>query len=357
MSLVRQLLALAVVMAVAGGGWLLVGAPEPAAVERSASPRPVPVRTAEVTLATVRDTVEAVATSRAEQAIEVRPATSGRVEEILFEAGQRVGRGDLLVQLDAGAEQAAVDEAKALLEDARGQYERGEQLARTRSVADARVAELRANFLAAQARVVAAAERLADRQIRAPFAGIVGLREVSVGARVDPETTITTLDSLDRLEVEFSVPEQFYAAVRIGAPISATTSVHRERTFDGRVTSIDSRIDPVARAFRVRASIPNPDLELPVGVFMVVQIVLDEREALTIPEQAVVLQGRSAIAYRINGTTAERVELELGQRSFGRLEVLSGLELGDMVATTGLQRLRDGAVVEVQDQPTPPVVG
>jgi membrane fusion protein (multidrug efflux system) len=356
-SLVRQLLVLAVVMAAAGGGWLLVGAPEPAAVERSASPRPIPVQTAEVRLATVRDTVEAVATSRAEQAVEIRPAASGRVEAILFEPGQRVGVGDLLVELDAGAEQAAVDEATALLEDAKGQYERGQQLARTRSVADARVAELRANFLAAQARVAAAAERLADRQIRAPFAGIVGLREVSVGARVDPDTTITTLDSLDRLEVEFSVPEQFYAAVRIGAPITATTSVHRERTFDGRVTSIDSRIDPVARAFRVRASIPNPDLALPVGVFMVVQLVLDERAALTIPEQAVILQGRSAIAYRINGTTAERVELELGQRSFGRLEVLSGLGLGDVVATTGLHRLRDGAVVEVQDEPTPPVVG
>jgi membrane fusion protein (multidrug efflux system) len=356
-SLVRQLLALAVVLAVAGGTWLLVGAPEPAAVERSASQRPVPVRTAVVDRAAVRDTVEAVATSRAEQAIEIRPAASGRIEEILFEPGQRVGMGDLLVKLDAGAEQASVDEAKALLEDAKGQYERGEQLARTRSVADARVAELRASFLAAQARLVAAAERLADRQIRAPFAGVVGLREVSVGARVDADTKITTLDSLDRLEVEFSVPEQFYAAVRLGAAIAATTNIHRERTFEGSVTSIDSRIDPVARAFRVRASIPNPDLELPAGVFMVVQIVLDEREALTIPEQAVVLQGRSAIAYRINGTTAERVELVLGQRSFGRVEVLSGLDVGDLVATTGLQRLRDGAVVEIQVAPAPPVVG
>ena len=93
------------------------------------------------------------------------------------------------------------------------------------------------------------------------------------------------------------------------------------------------------------------------GVFMIVQIVLEQREALTIPEQAVVLQGRSAIAYRIKGTTAERVELQLGQRSFGRVEVLSGLDLGDLVATTGLQRLRDGALVEIQDQPPQPVVG
>lgn len=357
MSLVRQLLVLAVLLAIAGGLWVLLGAPEPAAVERGGMLRPVPVRTAPVTRAVVLDTVEAVATSRAQQAIEIRPAASGRVEAILFEPGQRVGMGDLLVKLDAGAAQAAVDEAKALLEDAKGQFERGEQLARTRSVADARVAELRANFLAAEARLMAAAERLAERQIRAPFAGIVGLREVSVGARVDADTTITTLDSLDQLEVEFSVPEQFYAAVRVGTPITARSSVHGERIFDGSVAAIDSRIDPVARAFRVRASIPNPDLALPAGVFMVVEILLDRREALTIPEQAVVLQGRAAFAYRINGTTAERVELQLGQRSFGRIEVRSGLELGDLVATTGLQRLRDGAVVEIQDQPTSPVVG
>lgn len=315
----------------------------------------MPVRVAEARLEVVRDTVEAVATSRAEQAIEIQPNVSGRITVISFAPGQRVRTGELLVMLESGAEQAAVDEAQALLEDARGQYERGQQLAKTRSVADARVEELRAAFLAAQARLVAAAEKLAERQIRAPFAGVVGLREVSIGARVEAGTKLTTLDALDALEVEFSVPEQFYARIAERAPVVATTSTYRDRQFEGAVTSIDSRVDPVARAFRVRARIPNPDLALPAGMFMVVEIVLDERQAVVVPEQAVLAQGRSAFVFRINGDKAQRVEVELGRRTYGRVEV-RGLEAGQRVAITGVQRLRNGSPVEIQHVPSEPPV-
>jgi membrane fusion protein (multidrug efflux system) len=353
----RQFLILLGVVAAGGGAWVLLGAPGPVAVERAAEPRAIPIRVAEAKLNPVRDTVEAVATSRAEQAIEIQPVVSGRVEEIHFTPAQRVGKGELLVTLDSGAEQAAVDEAKALLADARGQYERGQQLAKTRSVADARVEELRAAFLAAQARLVAAAERLSERQIRAPFAGVVGLREVSIGARVEAGTKITTLDALDALEIEFSVPEQFYARIRNGTSVIATTSSYPDREFDGTVTSIDSRVDPVARAFRVRARIPNPDLALPAGMFMVVQIVLEEREAVVVPEEAVLVQGRSAFVFRIAEGKAQRIEVSLGRRSFGEVEVRSGLAVGDRVAVTGVQRLRDGSQVEIQETPPAVAVG
>jgi membrane fusion protein (multidrug efflux system) len=353
----RQFAILLVVAAIAGGAWLLLGAPGPAAVERASEARPIAVRVAEAKLDIVRDTVEAVATSRAEEAIEIQPVVSGRIEAIHFAPGQRVGKGELLVTLDSGAEQAAVDEARALLTDAHGQYERGEQLARTRSVADARVEELRAAFLAAQARLVAAAERLSERQIRAPFAGVVGLREISVGARVEEGTKITTLDALDSLEIEFSVPEQFYARIANGTSVIATTSSYPDRQFDGTVTSIDSRVDPVARAFRVRARIPNPDLALPAGMFMVVQIVLDEREAVVVPEEAVLIQGRSAFVFRIAEGKAQRIEVSLGRRTFGEVEVRSGLAAGERIAITGVQRLRDGSRVEIQETPPAVAVG
>lgn len=354
MSVFRQLIVLVLVAAASGGAWFLLGAPGPAAVERAGQVRAIPVRVAEARLSTVRDVVEAVATSRAEQAIEIQPVVSGRIEEIRFAPGQRVGKGELLVTLDSGAEQAAVDEARALLADARGQFERGEQLARTRSVADARVEELRAAFLAAQARLVASAEKLSERQIRAPFAGVVGLREVSVGARVEAGTKLTTLDALDALEIEFSVPEQFYARIANGTSVIATTSSYPDRQFDGTITSIDSRVDPVARAFRVRARIPNPDLALPAGMFMVVQIVLEQREAVVVPEEAVLVQGRSAFVFRIAGDKAQRIEVALGRRTFGEVEVRSGLEAGERIAVTGLQRLRDGSAVDIQQ--TPPAV-
>jgi membrane fusion protein (multidrug efflux system) len=355
LSLLRQILVLLVLVGVGAGGWFLLAAEGPAGVEQPQRSRAIPVQVAEVRPGRVRETVEAVATSRAEEAISIVPTVSGRIQEILFEPRQRVKAGHTLVRLEAEVEQAAVDEAKALLDDARGQYERGQQLARSRSVADARVEELRAGFLAAQARLEGTQKQLADRTIQAPFDGIVGLREVSVGARVDTDTVITTLDALDTLEVEFSVPEQFYGRIQTGTPIVATTSSYAAREFRGEVGTIDSRVDPVARAFRVRAKIPNPDLALPAGMFMVVEAVLAERIALLVPEEAVQMQGRNAYLYRIDGDRAKRVQVQLGQRRYGSVEIRQGVRQGDRVAVTGLQRLRDGSTVEVQNQPFPAV--
>ncbi len=355
MSLLRQILILLVVAGLGAAGWVLLAAERPGSVESAPQARAIPVQVAEVRSGQVRETVEAVATSRAEEAIAIVPVIAGRLEQILFEPGQQVKTGDLLVKLESQSEQAAVDEAKALLDDALGQYERGQQLARTRSMADARVEELRAGFLAAKARLAAAQQQLADREIRAPFDGVVGLREVSVGARIDTDTVITTLDALHTLELEFSVPEQFYGKIEPGTPIVATTSTYATREFRGEVGSIDSRVDPVARAFRVRARIPNADLALPAGLFMVVESVLSERTALLVPEEAILMQGRAAFLFKIEGDRAKRVQVQLGQRRYGAVEVRQGAALGDQVAVTGLQRLRDGSSVQVQNPPAPAV--
>lgn len=355
MSLLRQIFVLLVLAAVATGGWLWLGPTTGPAAERGAQPRPVPIRIAQVREAQVRDTVEAVATTRASDAIEIVPLVDGRLESLDFTPGQRVEKGALLATLDAEVERASVDEAKAVLADARAQFERSQQLAKTRSVADARVDELQAGYLGAEARLAAAQKRLAEREIRAPFDGVVGLREVSVGARVDDGTTITTLDALDRLEIEFSVPEQYYGRVTTGDPIVARASNYPGREFEGVVASVDSRVDAVARAFRVRADLPNADLALPAGMFMVVEIVLDSRTALLVPEEAVLSQGRSASVFRRVADKVERVDIQLGMRRFGEVEIRSGLDLGDEVAISGLQRLRNGSLVTIQGSAQQPV--
>lgn len=355
MSLLRQILVLLVLAAVATGGWLWLGPTTGPAAERGGGPRAIPIRLAQVTEAEIRETVEAVATTRATDAIEIVPVVSGRIETIDFSPGQRVKTGDLLATLDSEVERASVAEAKAMLADARSQFERSQTLAKTRSVADARVDELQAAYLAGEAKLAAAEKRLAEREIRAPFDGVVGLREVSVGARVDDQTKITTLDSLDRLEIEFSVPEQYYGQVEVGASIVAKASNYAGREFKGTISSIDSRVDPVGRAFRVRADLPNADLALPAGMFMVVEIVLDSRTALVVPEQAVLSQARSTFVFRRTGDKVERVEVELGQRRYGEAEVRKGLALGDEVAITGLQRLRNGSAVTVQQTDGTPV--
>ena len=354
MHVIRQVLVLLVLAAVAYGGWLWLGqGGGPAAVERGPGARPVPVQVASVRPETIVDSVEAVASTRSAQAVDIVPTVGGRIAQILFEPGQRVARGDLLVVLDAKEEEASVAEAEAMMADAKAQFDRAETLAKTRSVADARVDELRAGYLSAQARTEIARKRLADTEIRAPFDGVVGLREVSVGALVDDSTKITTLDAVETLEAEFSVPEQYYGRIRPGTAIRATASAYPDREFEGVVGAVDSRIDPVARAFRVRADIPNGDRALTAGLFMVVEIVLGSHEGLVVPEQSVVLQGRSSYVYRIADGKAARAEVVLGQRLHGVIEITQGLAADETVAITGLQRLRDGSAVDVQPAAAP----
>jgi membrane fusion protein, multidrug efflux system len=155
---------------------------------------------------------------------------------------------------------------------------------------------------------------------------VVGLREVDVGARVTDTTVLTRLDDLPVIELEFQVPELYFGAIRQGQPVDATSTAFPDTVFSGEVAAIDTRIDAVSRSFRVRAELPNPDARLPGGLFMLARITLRTRpDAILIPEQAVMAEGRSTFVYRIAGTPteprAERVEIRLGQRRVGEVEV------------------------------------
>lgn len=371
MSPMRQGLLVLLLLVVAGGGWWLwtaANAPDspangavaggpPGAGPGAGTPRAVPVVTVTVRADSIAETIEAVGTTRARQAVDVVSTVSGRVAEIAFEAGQKVRRGDPLVRLDAALEEAALAEARALMADSRAQLERARQLVASRTVAQARVEELQASFAAAQARVTAAERRVADRVVAAPFDGVVGLREVDVGTRVSENTVLTRLEDLGALQLEFQIPEVFFGRVTTGQPIEATSAAMPGQIFTGTITARDVRIDPVSRAFRVRAELPNPDGVLPPGLFMAARLSLATREdALIIPEQAVLSEGRNTYVYRIVDGRAERTEVRLGLRRIGEVEVISGLEAGDQVVTEGLQRLRPGLPVRVLGG-GPPVSG
>jgi membrane fusion protein, multidrug efflux system len=352
MSALRQILVLMVLAGLAGGAWLWVtDQGGTAASNHGFGQHPIPVRHAVVEEGLVREIVEAVATTRAREAVAIVPLVSGRLEAVHFAPGERVEAGQVLATLESTMERTVVDEARARLEDARSQYERAQQLVRTRNIAESRVDELRAAFAGARARLEGVEKQFADRTILAPFAGVVGLREVSVGARVDNDTVLTTLDQLDTLEVEFSVPERYYGQIRPGTEIVAASNAYADERFVGQVDAIDSRIDPVSRSFRVRAAIDNEDLRLPAGLFMTVDIVIAERAALLIPEEAVLSQGRSSFVFRLDDGVTRRVEVRLGYRRLGEVEVVEGLGAGERIAVTGLQRLRDGSMITLQEAP------
>ncbi len=183
--------------------------------------------------------------------------------------------------------------------------------------------------------------------IRAPFAGRVGLRNVSVGSYVSPGTVITTLDDTSVIKLDFSVPEVFLSTLQEGLQVSARTAAYPDVEFHGKVSSIDSRLDPISRSIVVRAHIDNKDGRLRPGMFMTVKLIRADAPTLMLPEEALVPEGSRKFAFVVRDGKAARTEIQTGRRRPGEVEIVSGLQEGDLVVTEGTQKIRDGVAVQV----------
>lgn len=332
------------------------------------------VEIAPIMRGTVIETAEAVGSTRAYESVVITTKVSGIVERLAFNEGQLVTVGQELVRLDAAerradfeAAVAAVGQLEAQRNETGQRLERARQLRQTGAGTEAQVTDLtmtmrtaESAIVAAQARARSAEARLADLSIHAPFSGRTGVRQVSVGALVEPRTPVTTLDDLVRIRLDFQVPEGLISRIAVGAPITAQTIAHRDRTFNGRVEVIDTRIDTVTRSVRLTAIIDNPDMALRPGMFMNVGLQVVTREnALLIAEEAIVGEGPRQLAFVVREGRVERRVLELGQRLEGRVEVLNGVTAGEMVVVRGVQRVRQGMQVTARPlgQGGPPAGG
>lgn len=351
MSLLRQVLFAVLLLLAIGGGFVayrqLVARGGDSAATLAPALQPVPVVLAAAEQRQTATRVEAVGTTLSRRAIEIVPLASGRIEEIAFEPGQFVEAGDVLVRLDDDIERADLAEAEATLQETVLALQRARALRQKNAVPEATVDQLVAAEASGQAELDRARRRLADRTVRAPFAGVVGLRQIDLGARVDENSVLTTLDDRSEMEIEFALPEAMYGQVFAGQPVVATSVAFPGRNFEGLVSTIDSRVDSTSRAFKVRALLPNPDLTLPAGMFMHIAVVLDSREAVMIPEEAVMVQGSRTFVYvAADGKAAVR-PIRVGHREVGAVEVVEGLEAGEAVVIRGTQRLRDGAPLQI----------
>lgn len=294
------------------------------------------------------DSYTALGTAQAKESIEVTVRSSSVVTGINFREGQQVRAGQVLVELDTRQEAASLSLAEAQLKQAESQYRRSQALAATQVVSAADLDQLEANLAVARAQVRGARARLDTLSVRAPFAGVVGLRKVSLGDLVSPDTVITTLDDVSTIKLGFSIPETFMDTVHTGMPISAVTAVYPDRPFVGEVTSIDSRVDPVTRSVAVIATLPNAGGALKPGMFMTVKLEKRREAVLLIAEESLVpREGRQYVFVVEDGKAAER-EVVLGGRTPGFAEIRSGLEAGAVVVTEGTQRLHDGTPVSVK---------
>ncbi|WP_097175597.1 efflux RND transporter periplasmic adaptor subunit [Stappia indica] len=314
--------------------------------------RGVAVETAPVGTRDVVEDIRAFGTLVANESVVISPEIAGRVARIGFEEGQRVGEGDVLVELDAQILRAELDKAKSEVSLAEANFERARKLAEQGSGTLRARDETSQGYTAAQANVALAEARLAKTSIAAPFSGIVGFRNISVGAYVSPGDRIVELASIDPLKVEFRVSETYLPNLRSGLPVTVTVDALPGETITGKITAIDPIVDVSGRAIRLRAELPNPDGRLSPGLFARIRIVIEERsEAMVVPEAAVFRDEGKLFVYRLEDGKAVKTPIEIGLRSPGDVEIRSGLASGAVVITAGQLLLRDGAAVEVVDGP------
>lgn len=304
---------------------------------------------------TFTDGLQAIGTAQARESIVLTPKVADTIRRIRFESGDRVRSGQVLVEMSSVEQAADLAEVRAANEAAQEDLRRTQELFNRGFASQARLDTVQAAADAATARLNAGGSRIADRTIRAPFAGVVGLRLASPGQYVRPGDQIGTLDDVSEIKLDFTITETQIARVTQGVELAARTSAYPERTFTGTIASVDSRVDPATRTVRVRAILPNNDGTLRPGMLMTVDVRSNPRQALAIPEIAILDQIDGAYVYKVvardGGQAVDLVRIQTGQRAGGMAEVLEGLNAGDQVITEGVQSVRPGQSVQLGAAP------
>lgn len=293
----------------------------------------------------VARSIESVGTLYGDESVVLTAKVTEQVSQVFFEGGELVQQGQVLAELKKSEQQALLTEAEATLREAELQRDRLLSLGKEIATA-AQIDVAQAKVDASKAQVSALKSRIDDRTIQAPFAGVVGFRKISVGAMLSPGTVIAELDAIDPLKLDFTLPEMFISRVKAGDSIVGTNVAWPGKHFTGEIQRIGTRVDPVSRAFPVRALIANAESELRPGMLMNVKMSIAEPPGITLPENVLIQVGDHSAVFVVNGEhVAERRNVELGQRLPGAVVLLSGVEAGERVVTKGQAQLRPGVSV------------
>ncbi|TDX28425.1 membrane fusion protein (multidrug efflux system) [Modicisalibacter xianhensis] len=306
---------------------------------------PTPVIAARAELRQWSTPLEALGTLRADESVTLSATVTEIVSSVNFEDNARVKAGDLLIRLDDSEVQAELRAAQAMRVERNNVLQRSAQLQARNLAPRADVEDNRARLQQIEAEIEAIRARLADYHIKAPFDGMVGFRDISPGALVSPGMELVTLDKLDTMKLDFSVPAVHLSALQPGLSLAATTASYPESTFNGEVTSLGTRIDPVTRSIPVRARLSNPEQRLRPGMLMEVTLERQPRQALVLPEESLIASGNGQYVLAIdeaNGNVVQRRPVTLGERRSGVVEITEGLQPGDLVVSHGVQQVREG---------------
>lgn len=306
----------------------------------------ISVKIEKPTLETVEETVSAVGSVEANERVELQPETPGLIDAIHFAEGSRARPGDRLFTLNARKEAAAVAQAQAEASLARSSLERARQLAGTKAISQQELDQLASQLAVREAMTQVDQERLADREILAPFEGVLGPRLVSLGQYVNAGTPLAVLVDDSKVKVRFRIPERQLALVRVGQTGRLQVNAYPDRVFTGTVDLINPELDESTRTAEIRLIAENPDGLLRPGLFARVDLVVGRREqAIVLPESAIVPSLDRYSIFLVDADRARRRDVKLGVRLPGKVEILAGLEASQEVVVRGQQKLVDGSLI------------
>ncbi len=309
---------------------------------------PVPVEVVELRPVPVQESITAIGSLRSNESVVLRPEVSGRIATIGFRDGQPVRRGQLLVGLDATLNEAEVAQARAEFDLATSSLRRTEDLASKNFVSSSAQDQAASNVQVAEAKLRLAEARLAKMRIVAPFDGVVGIRNVSIGDYVKDGAELVNVEDIRTLKADFRLPERYFPQLKAGLLVELTADALPGSRYAGAIDAINPRVDASGRSLEVRARLDNTDGRLRPGMFARVKVLLGERpNALMVPEEAVVPLGDDFFVYTVADGKAKRVRVKLGVRREAQVELLEGVRAGEQVVTAGIRVQRDGQPVRV----------
>jgi membrane fusion protein (multidrug efflux system) len=315
--------------------------------------RAPPVEVATAKPGTSTTDISAIGSLLSGESVEVTSETAGRIAAIQFDEGNEVKAGDVLVRLDDALATAELKDAEARLKLAQATYDRTQALQKSGAATRQAFDEAASSYGVARAATDLARTRVDKLSVRAPFDGVLGFRQVSVGAYVQAGTELVNLEKIDELKVAFSVPELYLAEIAPGQEVEVTVDAWPGTAFDGSIYAVNPQIDVNGRALQVRATLNNTERKLRPGLLARILVKgKDEAAVVLVPESAIVPRGGDTYVFRIENGKAVETAVTTGKRRDGMVEIVKGLQADAVVVTAGQARLKDGSEVEIVEAGT-----
>ena len=309
--------------------------------------RIVSVKTVKLAHAEFKNVIESLGTTQAKEQVEITSKYADLIDEIFFDDGDVVKKGDVLVRLGNKEAIANVEELEANLSESVAQLKRFQELLSSKATSKSLVDQQTAKTKGIKAQLQSAQTKLDDLTIRAPFDGVLGFRQISVGSFISVGSIIATLDNISTINVDFSLPERFLTLAKIGLTIKSESTAYKGKTFIGTITSIDNRVDSITRTIKVRAEIDNSNRLLLAGMLLNVKIDQQVDTVLQLPESAIIPIEDKHYVYIAESNKAKRITVLIGRRQPGIVEIVGGITEGAEVIIEGALKLRDGSEVKI----------